>query len=242
MRQRQTGSLAHLFNVESSNQLTPWSGAEMEPICTERTLLGMDHMASSASDSELWARVLDQDGEAFGLIFDRYRDRVFAHSFRLVRSSPEAEDVTAMVFLEAWRCRKKIQTADGRLLGWLLVTANNMARNHLRSKLRYGKMLNRLPDAGTVPDHSDEVAEEVDSATRSGNVQAAFQSLSRRDQEVLSLCILEGLPVTEVSRLLRVPSGTVKSRLSRAKNRLATLLGEGNAPHQRTPAPEGGIQ
>jgi DNA-directed RNA polymerase specialized sigma24 family protein len=48
-----------------------------------------------------WVRAVSEDSDAFGAIFDLHRDRVFGHSLRLVRSVPDAEDVTALVFLEA---------------------------------------------------------------------------------------------------------------------------------------------
>ena len=51
-----------------------------------------------------------------------------------------------------------------------------------------------------------------------------YRSLGRRDQEIIALCVLEEMSTTEVSQLLRIPPGTVKSRLSRAKQKLSKLL------------------
>ncbi|WP_246469065.1 RNA polymerase sigma factor [Arthrobacter ipis] len=87
---------------------------------------------------------MDGDGSAFASLFKRYRDRVFVHSLRLVKTPFEAEDVTAMVFLEAWRCRSKIRLVNDSMLGWLLVTATNVARNKLRSTLRYERLLRKF--------------------------------------------------------------------------------------------------
>lgn len=201
----------------------------------------MEPVAADSSDEELWRLVQAEDGQAFGVFFDRHRDRVFAHGFRLVKSQHEAEDVTAMVFLEAWRCRKRMKPVNGSLLGWLLVTTNNVARNQLRSRLRYRHLLAKLPGAGISPDHSETVAGQVDAAARSAGVQKAFLALNRREQEVLMLCVLEEIPVSEVSSLLKVPPGTVKSRLSRAKQHLAALLRDDSLAGSRKPAPEGGM-
>jgi hypothetical protein len=66
---------------------------------------------------------MDGDGAAFASLFSRHRDRVFMHSLRLVRTPFEAEDVTAMVFLEAWRCRSRVRLVNDSMLGWLLITA-----------------------------------------------------------------------------------------------------------------------
>jgi RNA polymerase sigma factor (sigma-70 family) len=187
----------------------------------------MGQLDNDASDTDLWSHVLNGDGEAFAQVFDRYRDRVFNYSRRLVRSSQEAEDVTAMVFLETWRCRKNVKVVNGALVGWLLVTTNNVARNHLRSTLRYRRLIAKLPPPTPTPDPGELAAENLDRESQCSEVQEAFQSLNHKDKEILALGILEELSMTEVAAILNVPRGTVKSRLSRAKNRLARLLENG---------------
>lgn len=194
----------------------------------------------ASTDGELWLRVMDGDGSAFASLFMRHRDRVFIHSLRLVKTPFEAEDVTAMVFLEAWRCRSRIRLVNDSMLGWLLITATNVARNKLRSKLRYERLLRKLPQCQAVPDHSDSVAETVDEDRRSELLHQAYRSLGRRDQEIIALCVLEDLGTAEVSELLGIPSGTVKSRLSRAKGKLAQLISPqaGFLPAPRSLTPE----
>lgn len=184
----------------------------------------MGGTGKASTDGELWLRVIDGDGAAFASLFLRHRDRVFVHSLRLVRTPFEAEDVTAMVFLEAWRCRSRIRLVNDSMLGWLLITATNVARNKIRSTLRYERLLRKLPQSPLVPDHSDSVAENVDDDRRSLLLRQAYRSLGRRDQEVIALCVLEDMSTAEVSELLGIPSGTVKSRLSRAKQKLSQLM------------------
>lgn len=184
----------------------------------------MGDTGKAPRDGELWLRVMDGDGAAFASLFLRHRDRVFVHSLRLVKTPFEAEDVTAMVFLEAWRCRSRIRLVNDSMLGWLLVTATNVARNKLRSTLRYERLLRKLPQCQTVPDHSDSVADTVDQDRRSELLHQAYRSLGRRDQEIIALCVLEDMSTAEVSELLGIPSGTVKSRLSRAKQKLSQLM------------------
>jgi RNA polymerase sigma factor (sigma-70 family) len=193
-----------------------------------------------STDGELWLHVKDGDGAAFASLFLRHRDRVFVHSLRLVKTPFEAEDVTAMVFLEAWRCRSRIRLVNDSILGWLLITATNVARNKIRSRLRYERLLRKLPRSQEVPDHSDSVAETFDQARRSELLHRAYRSLSRRDQEVIGLCVLEDMSTAEVSELLGIPPGTVKSRLSRAKQKLAQLMNPqtGSMPAPRPLRPE----
>jgi RNA polymerase sigma-70 factor (ECF subfamily) len=75
-----------------------------------------------------------------------------------------------------------------------------------------------------VPDHSDWVVESVDEDRLSQRLHQAFRSLGRRDQQIIALCVLEDMSTAEVSALLGIPPGTVKSRLSRAKQRLTHLM------------------
>ncbi|XAS65661.1 RNA polymerase sigma factor [Pseudarthrobacter sp. So.54] len=56
-----------------------------------------------STDEELWRRAIEGDSLAFGEIFDRHHLRVLRHSFRVLGVKEDAEDVTAIVFLEAWR-------------------------------------------------------------------------------------------------------------------------------------------
>lgn len=184
----------------------------------------MGGTGKASTDGELWLRVIDGDGSAFASLFLRHRDRVFVHSLRLVRTPFEAEDVTAVVFLEAWRCRSRIRLVNDSMLGWLLITATNVARNKVRSTLRYERLLRKLPQCPTVPDHSDSVADTVDQNRRSELLHHAYRSLGRRDQEIIALCVLEDMSTAEVSELLCIPSGTVKSRLSRAKHKLSQRM------------------
>jgi RNA polymerase sigma factor (sigma-70 family) len=186
--------------------------------------MGMGNQGKAHPDKELWSRVLDGDGPAFAELFVLHRDRVFGHSLRLVRTSHEAEDITAMVFLEAWRCRSSVRMVNDSIIGWLMVTTTNVARNRIRSNLRYEQLIRKLPRAETTPDHGDSVADAVDQDRRSQLLHRAYGSLGRKDQEIIALCVLEEMSTTEVSQLLRIPPGTVKSRLSRAKHKLSQLL------------------
>jgi RNA polymerase sigma factor (sigma-70 family) len=182
----------------------------MEPFDTARTLQGMD--------AEDWQRVRDGEGEAFGQIFDRHKNRIRRHAHGLTMQSADAEDVLAITFLEAWRNRSRVRMVEGSVLPWLLVTATNTASNFRRSARRYAKALERLPEPELLATNDDDLA-----ATR------ALAGLSLDDQKVITLCILFDYSASEAAEVLRVPTGTVKSRLSRAKTRLTTQFTTQNA-------------
>lgn len=182
----------------------------------------MGTLEKSGSEEDRLRAACLGDPDAFASIFDLHRDRVFRHALRLVRSPQDAEDVTALVFLELWRRRTQVRIVEGSVLAWLLVTTNYVVRNHIRTLNRHRIAMAKLPRPTETVDHADEVLGTIDNAIRARSLQAAFSHLSQPDQDVLTLCVLEELSVAAASRALSIPAGTVKSRLSRAKQRLAS--------------------
>jgi RNA polymerase sigma-70 factor (ECF subfamily) len=174
-------------------------------------------------EAAAWSAARDGDAEAFASLYDRHRDRVFGHALRLVRQRHDAEDVTAVVFLEAWRKRASVRQVDGSIIGWLLVTTTYTVRNHTRSLRRHHLALAKLPPVTLQDDHAPDVDDAIDTSGRDLQMREAFAKLSKRDQDVISLCILEELTAGQAAEALGVPEGTVKSRLSRARKRLAEL-------------------
>lgn len=100
---------------------------------------------SGVSDEMLWGQVVNGDGDAFGVLFDRHHERVWRHAQKVLGQPHLAEDVTAVVFYEAWRRRANIRMVNDSILPWLLVTTNNTLRNHLRQQRRYRHFLSQLP-------------------------------------------------------------------------------------------------
>jgi len=169
------------------------------------------------TDAADWARAIEGDGEAFGRVFDRHRDRVRRHGLRLAPQPSDVDDLVAITFLEAWRQRSRVRIVEGSVLPWLLVTATNVARNLRRSAGRYAALIDRLPAADHSPDPADLVERH--------DVEARLARLSVADRQVLTLCVLEGYTERDAANALGVAPGTVKSRLSRARRRFTATEG-----------------
>lgn len=180
---------------------------------------------AAALDRDDWSQAQLGVGDAFGRIFDRHRDRVFRHVLRLVPVMADADDAVAITFLEAWRRREDARLVDGSLLPWLLVTATRVTQNLNRSARRHRALLAKLP----AEDHAHDHAERIDD----GPASEALRHLALSDRHVITLCVLEGLTDHEAAVVLDLPVGTVKSRLSRAKRRLAARLDPNPAPLSR---------
>lgn len=185
----------------------------------------MNHLPPVA-DRELLNRAGAGDGESFGELFDRHRDRVFRHAYSVLHDAVTAEDITAMVFYEAWRKREKIRLVNDSILAWLLVTTNYTINNVTRQQRRYKHFLNQLPEPASDTDIAHEVTERHGQRDEEAWVRSAFGKLNAAGRDVLTLCVIQQLPLAQAAQVLGVPEGTVKSRLSRAKAKLAALYAD----------------
>jgi RNA polymerase sigma factor (sigma-70 family) len=172
-------------------------------------------------DEVLWRRSVDGDGEAFGLLFDRHRDRVFTHASRITDSRQDAEDVLASSFLELWRRRSTVQLVDGSVLPWLLATTTNLGRNTARSTRRYRRFLDRLPRSEDFTDGLDASSYGVDPGLKTG-----LGLLGKVDAQLLALVALEGLPVAVAAKQLELTESAARSRLHRARAKIRKHVGD----------------
>lgn len=179
----------------------------------------MEHL----EDGVLWERARAGDAAAFGSLFDRHFDAVYRYCFRRSADWAVAEDLTSVVFLEAWRRRRDVELAEGRALPWLLGVATNAIRNQRRALRRYRGALVRVPPLEPERDFADELTERLAAEQQMGRVLAAVRGLPKGEQDVVALCVWEGLSGAEAAEALDVPEATVRTRLFRARARLRSL-------------------
>ncbi|MDG5803431.1 RNA polymerase sigma factor [Streptomyces ossamyceticus] len=172
------------------------------------------------------ARIRAGDRAAFSEVYDAYARAVYNHAYRLTGDWSTAEEVMADTFLDAWRTREQVDPDGGSLKPWLLGMATNKARNANRGLGRRLAFLARRPAPGPVADFADEAAGRVDDARRLAAVRQVYGRLRRGEREVLALCVWSGLDYAQAAEALGVPVGTVRSRLSRARERLRRLTDE----------------
>ena len=178
-------------------------------------------------DQELWEAAVTGEVDAFGELFKRHHRLVYNYCFRRTASWSTAEDLMAIVFLEAWRTRRHMQLHDGSLLPWLYAIATNVTRHENRSRARHRAALTRVASRLTdVPDHADEIIDRISDEQRMQQARAAFTQLPQREQDVLELSVFAGFDYTQIGAVLGIPVGTVRSRLSRGRSRLRRIVGE----------------
>lgn len=182
-------------------------------------------------DAALWDRARENDGAAFGLLFDRHHSRVYRRALGLVANTHDAEDVAAAAFFELWRKRRTVRPVGGSVLPWLLVTTVNLSRNAQRARSRYQRVLRALPREPSVVPHDAEVVE-----TRS-RLAHSLRRLAPVDAALFVLTALEEQTLVDAAGAVGLKPSTARMRLHRARERLRADLHDLN-PTIR-PAAEG---
>jgi RNA polymerase sigma-70 factor (ECF subfamily) len=199
--------------------------------------LDAEALAGPARDRELVARCREGDAAAFARIVALHESMVFSLAGRLLGSAEEARDVAQEVFLQVYR---RLGRFEGRssLKTWIYRIVVNQCHNRRRFWHRHGRDKEEVLDErfAAPATHRDawqaSPYELARSRERARRVQAALLQLTFEQRSVIVLREVEGLSCEEVAAALGIPDGTVKSRLSRAREalrqRLVGLLEEGD--------------
>jgi RNA polymerase sigma-70 factor (ECF subfamily) len=177
---------------------------------------------------QLVERARDGDGEAFGLLYDRYVDTVYRYLYYRVGSRQLAEDLTSETFLRALR-RIGSVTWQGRDLGaWLVTIARNLTADHFKSsRFRLEVTTADMRDADQVEDGPEgAVLEALTNAT----LFEAVKQLNAEQQECIVLRFLQGMSVSETAEVMGKNDGAIKALQYRAVRTLGRLLPEGFTP------------
>jgi RNA polymerase sigma-70 factor (ECF subfamily) len=194
------------------------------------------------------------DPTAFGVLFRRHRDRLWAVALRTTGDPEEAADALQDALVAAFR-RAESYRGDAAVTTWLHRVVVNAALDRLRR--RRSRAADPLPDdldehagRGSLQTGTGEAEDPADVAVRADRrreVLAALATLPLEQRAALVLVDMEGHSVDEAAAILGVPSGTVKSRCSRGRARLLPLLtgnhpGGAGVPTMGDPSTGGGEQ
>lgn len=174
----------------------------------------------------LISRARGGDREAFGELVEQYRDNVYRLAYRMCGNAYDADEAAQEAFVAAWRALPNFR-GDAKFSTWLYRLTTNAAIDVMRREKRHqtvgdGEMIELADDA-------DSPQETVERTEQQEAVQKALATLSEEYREVLLLRYMEELDYAEIAEVLQLPSGTVKSRINRAKAALKTaLLKSGN--------------
>jgi len=175
------------------------------------------------TDEQLIARFQQGDAYAFDLLVKRYRDPLMNFIYRFVGNRLEAEDLLQETFLRLYKNKHYYQEI-ARFSTWIYTIAANLAKTELRKRKRRqffsihnfmdsGKDY-ELPDQGIRPDRS------TNNALTDEEIQSAISKLSPKFRQIILLRDVQGFSYEEIAQIVKIPLGTVKSRVNRARIRL----------------------
>jgi len=180
-------------------------------------------------DAGFVARSRQGDTEAFAVLVRTHQKKMLNVAYRMIGDYDEACDVVQESFLSAYRAIGKFR-GDARFSTWLCGIVLNHARNHLKQK--NGRSRNEeisLDEPTGAPEETllhtvrsggESIIEYLEKKELSANVQVCISALDGEQREVLVLRDIQEYSYEEIGVMLKLPEGTVKSRLFRARNAL----------------------
>ena len=193
--------------------------------CAPRsTALGcatMEELAAT-SDAELLSLHVAGDRHAFSLIVERHRDRLWAVALRTTGDPDDAADALQEALIRAFQRASQFR-GESAVTTWLHRIVVNASLDRLRRKAVRATL--SLPDADTkagraLIDPTDHVGQREDQIA----IASALAALSEDQRDAILLVDVEGWSIEDAATMLRCPPGTIKSRCSRGRAKLAVTL------------------
>ncbi len=184
----------------------------------------------SVSDEDLMARAAVDDEQAFSELVRRYQTRVIHLVSRLLNDREVSDDIAQEVFVRVYLHRRNYRTGS-KFSTWLFTIAANLAKNEIRRRKRRRNWTSLDEMQETLKDASLQFADskanretDLEREQLSGIVGQAIAGLPDRYRIALVLRDIDGLAYEEIGLALRIPGGTVRSRINRARLMLKRKL------------------
>jgi len=189
----------------------------------ERTKVESVKTGNVATDEQLIARFQDGDEYAFDQIVRRYKDPLLNFVYRFVGDSIEAEDIVQDTFYRVYK-NKHYYKEVAKFSTWIYTIASNLSKTELRRRRRR-KFFSINSDSTTekeyeLPDISKNPETKTNSIITEKIIQKAISKLPPKFRQVIILRDVQEFSYEEIASILKVPLGTVKSRVNRARLRL----------------------
>src|SRR5215472_5475835 len=179
-------------------------------------------------------RCIAGDAAAWEEIVQTYNRRIYNICYRFAGSADDAQDLTQDVFIKMYRTLSSYDSSKGAFVTWVTTITRNLLVDHFR-KTKQDRMTDSMdttasdhedaqPLSEQIPDQSAPPDARVRSREVSETVHQALAKLSPELREALILRDLQDMDYREIATVLRVPEGTVKSRINRGRAELARLL------------------
>jgi RNA polymerase sigma-70 factor (ECF subfamily) len=173
---------------------------------------GLGRDAEAAHLAELVARSSRGHEEAFSELYDLTASRIYGLVLKVLRSADHAAEVTQEVFVEVWRQSARYAPDKGSVLAWMSTMAHRRAVDRVRSVSSEVARDEHYAVTATVRE-ADRVWEDVEQKLDTERVRKGMASLTAIQREALGLAYFGGYTQTQVASLLKLPLGTVKTRI-----------------------------
>lgn len=191
-------------------------------------------MEDAQAAALLVRRCVAGDAAAWEEIVQKYHRRIYNICYRFAGSGENADDLTQEVFIKMYRTLSTYDVERGAFMTWVTTITRNLLVDHFR-KTRQERLTDSLdvgpseqedamPLAERIPDQGPGPDAEAQSREAGQAVHQALQKLSPELREAVILRDLQDMDYREIAAVLRVPEGTVKSRINRGRTELARLL------------------
>lgn len=184
------------------------------------------HMESLELDRTLVERCLRGDSAAWEDLVRQHSRRVYGLCYRFTGRDSEAQDLTQEVFLRVFRSLGTFRSTEGSFTTWLARLTRNLLIDHYR-RTRNERITDSIEEQLPRVEETRMVARSdagVAGREASELLQGALSKLSPELRETIILRDLQDMEYREISQVLGIPEGTVKSRLNRGRAELARLL------------------
>jgi RNA polymerase sigma-70 factor, ECF subfamily len=186
-------------------------------------------MGDDPEEASLLVRAKAGDTVAFDSLITRHRQRIYMHTFQILRNDEDALDCTQETFIRAWRSLAGFE-GTATFSNWLHRIATNTSidlcrRRRIRPQTEIESGLMKIdPASRTTPSSPEAPGISLDRAEIKRRVEQAFSALSPEHRAVIVLKEIEDLSYEEIARHIGCSLGTVMSRLYYARKKLQTLL------------------
>ncbi len=167
--------------------------------------------------------------EAFNALFSRYQSQVINMAYGMLSDKEDACDAAQEVFIRVYKNIDSFKEQSS-FATWLYRITMNICSDILRKRQRNSDIISISDMNGDdgreteIKDDSPTVEEHMELSERQAAVRQAINELKEEYRAVIILCDIEGMSYDEISEILKIPNGTVKSRINRARNALKKNL------------------
>jgi len=166
-----------------------------------------------SSDIDLIERIIAREQDALTDLYDCYGAQVFSLAQQVTGQRQAAEDVTQDVFFQVWRWPERWDPDKGRLISWLLTVTRYTAIDAIRREQRQPQAHEAPGELAKQPYPNGGRRALEETADRNRRVREVLKKLPPEQRKVILLAFFRGMTHEEIAKHLKLPVGTVKSRI-----------------------------